>query len=59
QYSEQFPEDLITAVLEVTHAADHKMKGNFTFLDENRKIIARITGFEAVVDDSLQKAFKP
>jgi hypothetical protein len=59
QYREQFPEDPITTVLEVTHAADHKMKGNFTFLDENRQIIARITGFEAVVDDSLKQAFKP
>jgi acyl transferase domain-containing protein/NAD(P)-dependent dehydrogenase (short-subunit alcohol dehydrogenase family) len=59
QYREQFPENLITTVLEVTHAADHKMKGNFTFLDENRQVIATITGFEAVVDDSLKQAFKP
>jgi NAD(P)-dependent dehydrogenase (short-subunit alcohol dehydrogenase family) len=59
QYREQFPVDLITTVLEVTQASDHKMKGNFTFLDESHQVIATLTGFEAVVDDSLKQAFKP
>ena len=59
QYRDKFPDELITAVLEVTHCSEHKMKGDFTFLDSGRRIIARLSGFEAVVDESLQKAFKP
>ena len=59
QYRHQFPKEPITAVLEVRDVSDHKMKGDFTFLDSQNTIIARITGYEAVVDASLNKAFKP
>jgi hypothetical protein len=59
QYCGQFPQDGITAVLEVTEKSAHKMTGNYTFLDSNDGVIATLTGYEAVMDDSLFKAFKP
>ncbi|MFH0725045.1 MAG: SDR family oxidoreductase [Pseudomonadota bacterium] len=59
QFCGQFPKDGITAVLEVTDKSAHKMTGNFTFLDSNEGVIASLTGYEAVMDDALFKAFKP
>jgi hypothetical protein len=58
QYRTAFPTDGVTAVLEVTDVSDHKMKGNFTFLDDQDVVVARLTGYEAVMDASLSKAFK-
>jgi acyl transferase domain-containing protein/NAD(P)-dependent dehydrogenase (short-subunit alcohol dehydrogenase family)/acyl carrier protein len=59
QFCRKFPTDGITAVLEVTDKSAHKMTGDFTFLDSNDGMIATLTGYEAVVDESLYKAFKP
>jgi hypothetical protein len=59
QYRHQFPTEGVTAVLEVSEIADHKMRGDFTFSDSNGEIVARLTGYQAIVDASLLKAFKP
>jgi acyl transferase domain-containing protein/NAD(P)-dependent dehydrogenase (short-subunit alcohol dehydrogenase family) len=59
QYRDAFPSDGVTAVLEIKEATDHKMRGDFTFLDTDEVVIARMTGYEAVMDASLSKAFKP
>ncbi|MDM8524923.1 SDR family NAD(P)-dependent oxidoreductase [Desulfococcaceae bacterium HSG8] len=58
QYRNRFPSDGVTAVLEVREATDHKMRGDFTFLDSDDAVIACLTGYEAVMDASLFKAFK-
>jgi len=58
QYCDSFPKDGITAILKVNEATDHIMRGDFTFLDPDNVIIARLTGYEAVFDASLYKAFK-
>jgi hypothetical protein len=58
QYQKKFPNNGVKAVLEVSELTDHKMKGNFTFLDKNKNVVATITGYEAVMDASLIKAFK-
>jgi NAD(P)-dependent dehydrogenase (short-subunit alcohol dehydrogenase family)/acyl carrier protein len=58
QYRDAFPTDGVTAVLEVKDVTDHKMTGDFTFLDAEDVVVARLTGYEAVMDDSLFKAFK-
>jgi acyl transferase domain-containing protein/NAD(P)-dependent dehydrogenase (short-subunit alcohol dehydrogenase family)/acyl carrier protein len=58
QYRDAFPPDGVTAVLEIKEAGDHKIKGNFTFLDAHEVVVARMTGYEAVMDQSLSKAFK-
>jgi acyl transferase domain-containing protein/NAD(P)-dependent dehydrogenase (short-subunit alcohol dehydrogenase family) len=59
QYRDAFPSDGVTAVLEIKEATDHKIKGDFTFLDTDEVVVARMTGYEAVMDASLSKAFKP
>ncbi len=59
QYSQSFPPDGVTAVLEVTELTDHKMTGDFTFLDSDNTVVATISGYEAVMDISLNNAFKP
>ncbi|MEW6673551.1 MAG: SDR family NAD(P)-dependent oxidoreductase [Thermodesulfobacteriota bacterium] len=59
QYRKSFPTEDVTAVLEVTEASNHKMKGDFTFLDAGGVVIAQLQGYEAVMDGSLFKAFKP
>ncbi|MBU4463840.1 MAG: SDR family NAD(P)-dependent oxidoreductase [Desulfobacteraceae bacterium] len=59
QYQKAFPSDEVTAVLEVKRMTDHKMTCDFTFLDNNNIVVAQLTGYEAVMDASLLKAFKP
>ncbi|MDI6687837.1 MAG: SDR family NAD(P)-dependent oxidoreductase, partial [Desulfobacterales bacterium] len=59
QYQKAFPHDEVTVVLEVKRMTDHKMTCDFTFLDNNNIVVARLTGYEAVMDASLIKAFKP
>jgi NAD(P)-dependent dehydrogenase (short-subunit alcohol dehydrogenase family) len=59
QYCSQFPTDGVTAVLEIKETANRRVRGNFTFLDSAEAIVARLDGYEATMDASLFKAFKP
>jgi hypothetical protein len=59
QYRECFPAEEVTAVLEVKSVSGHKMKGDFTILDADDVVVAQLTGYEAVMDESLFKTFKP
>jgi hypothetical protein len=59
QYRHQFPTEGVTAVLEVNEATKHKMRGDFTFSDSKGEIVARLTGYQATLDASLLKSFKP
>jgi hypothetical protein len=59
QYRDAFPPDGVIAVLEIKDAGGHKIKGDFTFLDAREVVVARMTGYEAVMDQSLSRAFKP
>jgi len=59
QYRDRFPEAGVTAVLEIREANAYKLTGDFTFLDSRSAVVARITGYEAVMDPALYKAFKP
>ncbi|MCU0586111.1 MAG: polyketide synthase dehydratase domain-containing protein [Desulfobacterales bacterium] len=59
QYRPAFPDAEITVVLEVRHSSGKKMSGDFTFLDAQGGVIARLTGYEAVMDPMLNRAFKP
>ncbi len=42
----------------VNEETKNKVKGYFTFLDENNTVVASITGFEAITDPSLNEKFK-
>ena len=58
QYRPAFPASGVTAVMAVTAAGHRKMIADFTFLDDDRQVVATLTGYEATVDESLIHAFK-
>ena len=58
QYRPAFPASGVTAVMAVTAAGHRKMIADFTFLDDDRQVVATLTGYEATIDDSLIHAFK-
>jgi hypothetical protein len=59
QYRRAFPAAGVSAVLEVEEATARRLKGQFTFVDAENRVVARMIGYEAVVDPSLNRAFKP
>ncbi len=59
QFRQRFPQSPIRIVLEVRGTSRYKLNGDFTFLDTDGQVIARMEGFEAVMDDALRRAFKP
>jgi hypothetical protein len=59
QYCPRFPSGGVTAVLEIKEATSRKMRGDFLFIGTNDEIVASLSGFEAIMDPSLFKAFKP
>jgi NAD(P)-dependent dehydrogenase (short-subunit alcohol dehydrogenase family)/acyl carrier protein len=59
QYCGQFPSDGVTVVLEIKDVTPRRMRGDFTFLNAEDAIVARLNGYEAIMDASLFKAFKP
>ncbi|MDX2454394.1 SDR family NAD(P)-dependent oxidoreductase, partial [Desulfosarcina sp.] len=58
QYRSAFPASGVTAVMSVTATGHRKMIADFTFLDDDRLVVATLTGYEATVDESLIHAFK-
>ncbi|MCP3951769.1 MAG: SDR family NAD(P)-dependent oxidoreductase [Desulfobacterales bacterium] len=58
QYRDRFPDEGIRAILKVNHVTASKMTGDFTFIDANDEIIAKLSGCEAIMDTGLQNAFK-
>jgi hypothetical protein len=58
-YCRQFPSEGVTVVLEIKDVTNRRMRGDFTFLDAEDAIVARLNGYEAIMDASLFKAFKP
>jgi NAD(P)-dependent dehydrogenase (short-subunit alcohol dehydrogenase family) len=59
QYRSRFPADGMIAVLKITSVREHKMRGDVTFLDHQEACVAQILNYEAVIDVSLNRAFKP
>jgi len=59
QYRAQFPSEGVTAILEIKDVSGHKMMGDFTFVDLEDKVVAQVFGYEAIMDKSLFKVFKP
>ncbi len=59
QYCTTFPSDGVMAVLQVTDVKDHKMTGDFTLIDAESRVVAELKGYEAIMDASLYRAFKP
>ncbi|MGD8369317.1 MAG: SDR family NAD(P)-dependent oxidoreductase, partial [Desulfobacterales bacterium] len=58
QYRERFPENGVVAVMAVTECARSRMKGDFYFLDTEGGLIARLSGYEGVMDPGLTRSFQ-
>ena len=58
QYREAFPSAGVQAVMAVTANGQRKLVADFTFLDDDQKVVATLTGYEATVDESLMHAFR-
>jgi acyl transferase domain-containing protein/NAD(P)-dependent dehydrogenase (short-subunit alcohol dehydrogenase family)/acyl carrier protein len=59
QYYDAFPAEGVTAVLEIRETTKHRIMCDITFLDKKDLVVAALNGYEAVMDDSLRKSFKP
>jgi acyl transferase domain-containing protein/3-hydroxymyristoyl/3-hydroxydecanoyl-(acyl carrier protein) dehydratase/NAD(P)-dependent dehydrogenase (short-subunit alcohol dehydrogenase family)/acyl carrier protein len=51
--------DDVHILFTVNENTEHRIKGYFTFFNSQRVVVASIMGFEAVVDGSLHRKFKP
>jgi hypothetical protein len=58
QYCDAFPAEGVTAVMEVQAIAEHKIRCDYTFLNQDNTVMARLEGYEAIMDPLLFKAFK-
>ena len=59
QFTDSFPRDGVQVVIRVTSEREHGATANMEFLDRNTgKLVARLTGYECVIDPSLQRAFQ-
>jgi len=57
QYRRSFPSGNITAIMEIRDVNRRKLRGDFTFLDDQGLVVARLSGYEALIDPALIKAF--
>jgi len=58
QFRPTFPRAGAKIVLEVRDTTEKKMRGDFMFLDLDGEVIAQLTGYEAIMDPILNRAFK-
>jgi len=59
QFHESFPRDGAQIVVRITAEQSHGATADMEFLDRsNGKLIARLEGYECVIDASLEKAFQ-
>jgi hypothetical protein len=59
QFSETFPRDGAHVMIRITEVHEHSASADIEFLDrQTGKLIARMEGYECVIDSSLQKAFQ-
>ncbi|BDV42216.1 hypothetical protein GURASL_11390 [Geotalea uraniireducens] len=59
QFQETFPRDGVQVVIRVTGESAHSATADMEFLDRhNGKLVARLEGYECVIDPSLQQAFR-
>ncbi|WZP00444.1 SDR family oxidoreductase [Isosphaeraceae bacterium EP7] len=58
QFRKAFPPDGVTLVARVTRSSAHGATADIDFLDGAGEPVARIEGYECVIDASLQNAFR-
>jgi acyl transferase domain-containing protein/NAD(P)-dependent dehydrogenase (short-subunit alcohol dehydrogenase family) len=58
QYRERFPQSGVSAIMIVHKRTKYKIICDFSFVDEDRQVIAALKGYQAVMTPSLMRAFK-
>ncbi|MGD9187958.1 MAG: SDR family oxidoreductase, partial [Desulfobacteraceae bacterium] len=58
QYRDRFPQNGVSALMLVKKHTKHKIICDFTFLDEERQVVATLKGYQAVMTPTLMRAFK-
>jgi NAD(P)-dependent dehydrogenase (short-subunit alcohol dehydrogenase family)/acyl carrier protein len=58
QYRDRFPQSGVSALMQVKDHTRHKMICDFTFVDEDHKVIATLEGYQAIMTPTLMRAFK-
>ncbi|WP_223913392.1 type I polyketide synthase [Geobacter sp. AOG1] len=59
QFQEAFPEEGVQVVIRVTAEREHGATADMEFLDRHSgKLVARLEGYECVIDPSLERAFQ-
>ncbi|MGO9920019.1 MAG: SDR family NAD(P)-dependent oxidoreductase [Isosphaeraceae bacterium] len=57
QYKTRFPSEGVRVVAEIREAIDTRAVADIEFLDANEDLVARLEGYECVIDPSLNQAF--
>ncbi len=58
QYCRRFPSEGVTAELRVRDVTARRLEADFTFLDNQHRVVAVLSGYQATLDPSLAGAFK-
>lgn len=59
QFQDSFPSHGAQIVIRVTAEREHNASADVEFLDRNSgKLIARLEGYECIIDPSLERAFR-
>jgi hypothetical protein len=58
QYRRSFPSDGVRVVARVAKATNLHALADIEFLDADGKLVARLEGYECVIDAGLQRAFR-
>jgi hypothetical protein len=53
-----FPADSVLVTVKVTHRQGAILRSDIEFVDRKRRLVARMTGCEAVIDAGLARAFQ-
>src|SRR6185436_17425180 len=58
QFRSSFPKEGVNIAIRVTNSSAHSAMADMEFLDANGQVIARLCGYECVIDASLKEAFR-
>jgi acyl transferase domain-containing protein/NAD(P)-dependent dehydrogenase (short-subunit alcohol dehydrogenase family) len=58
QYKKAFPKEGVRVAVEIRHSSDTRAVADIEFLDGSGVLVARIDGYECVIDPSLNQSFR-
>jgi hypothetical protein len=58
QFRREYPAGQVRVVVEIRNSSGSRAVADIEILDERGRLVARLDGFECVVDSSLNQAFR-